>query len=51
MGYSKRDALTLCNLLNYTCEVEGNGYVSAYEESLIDNKKHLKITFIDKIPQ
>ncbi len=43
-GYSSRDAQTICNLLNYECIIEGNGYVKNYEEIIDNNIKKYKIT-------
>ena len=47
-GYSKRDVLTLCNILNYKCNINGNGYVNTYSESIEYNNRILNVELTDK---
>ncbi len=47
-GYSKRDVLTLCNILGYKCNINGSGYVTSYSESIDNDIKTLNIELTDK---
>lgn len=47
-GYSNREVITLCNILNYTCNINGSGYVSSYNETNENEQKVLNVELIDK---
>lgn len=47
-GYSSRDVTTLCNLLNYKCNINGSGYVTSYSETIENNIKTLNVELADK---
>lgn len=47
-GYSNREVTTLCNILNYKCNINGSGYVVSYSETNENNTKTLNIELNDK---
>ena len=46
--YSRKDAETVCDLLELTCNFNGTGYVTSYTEEVKDNKKIVTIELQDK---
>ena len=43
VGYSRKDAISLCKILNVEYTIEGNGYVSEYSVELDETQKVKKI--------